>query len=203
MATIESIVNQALDLVGYPDQIGNIYEGSKASVIALDTWGHTRDMLLMAAQPVWAKRDLPLTLVNQAPSITNGYADYSSTPWDPNANPPLPWLYQYSYPPDCLLPLQIKVAPSFLPVWRPRAKPWRAGFDSVFGNHTILSNEANAILNYVGQILDPNVWYQDFSELMIQALAKKFETELGRPMPQRPPQQAPRENTADVGNAAG
>ena len=35
MATIENVVNQALDLIGYADHVGNIYEGTKASVIAL------------------------------------------------------------------------------------------------------------------------------------------------------------------------
>jgi len=202
MPTIEGVINQALDLVGYADHIGNIYEGSKASVIALNTWGHTRDMLLMTAQPVWAKKDTQLTLLKSAPNINNGYADYSSG-WNSTNNPPLPWLYEYAYPVDCLLPQQIKLAPMFVPVWRPRAKPWRPAFDPVTQNHVILSNEANAILIYIAQILDPNDWYQDFTELVIESLAKKFETELGRPMPQRPQQQAPRENTADVGNAAG
>jgi len=199
MPTIEGVVNQALDLVGYADHIGNIYEGSKASVVALNTWGHTRDMLLMTAQPVWAKKDIQLALLKNAPNINNGYADYSLG-WNASSHPPLPWLYEYAYPADCLLPLQIKLAPLFVPVWRPRAKPWRPAFDPVTQNHVILSNEANAILIYIAQVLDPNDWYQDFTELVIEALAKKFETELGRPMPQRPQQQPEREN---VGNAPG
>jgi len=197
MPTIENIVNQALDLIGYADHVGNIYEGSKASVIALGAWGHTRDMLLMTAQPTWAKKDIQLTLLKTAPNIVNGMANYLA-PWDPAANPELPWLYQYAYPADCLLPLQIKLTPVLLPIWRPRAKPFRPAFDAITQNHVILANVAAAILIYVAQILDPNDWYQDFTELMIQALAKKFETELGRPLPQRPhqpQQQAP----ADVG----
>src|SRR5215469_1466829 len=202
MPTIEGVINQALDLVGYPDHIGNIYEGSKASVIALNTWGHTRDMLLMTAQPVWAKKDIQLIQLKTAPNINNGYTDYSSG-WVGTSHPPLPWLYEYAYPADCLLPLQIKLAPMFVPVWRPRAKPWRPAFDPVTQNHVILSNEANAILIYIAQILDPNDWYQDFTELVIESLAKKFQTELGRPMPQRPQQQPPRENIVDVGNAPG
>jgi hypothetical protein len=202
MPTIEGVINQALDLIGYSDHIGNIYEGSKASVVALDAWGHTRDMLLMTAQPVWAKKDIVLTLLKSAPNITNGMANYL-TPWDATQNPEIPWLYQYAYPADCLIPLQIKLTPVFLPIWRPRAKPFRPAFDATTTNHVILCNEANAILLYIAQILDPSDWYQDFAELMIAALAKKFETELGRPMPQRPRQQAPRENTADVGDAAG
>ena len=120
MATIENVVNQALDLIGYSDHIGHIYEGSKASVVALNTWGHTRDMLLMTAQPTWAKKDLVLTLLKTAPNIVNGMANYL-VPWDGAANPPIPWLYEYAYPSDCLLPLQIKLTPIYLPIWRPRA----------------------------------------------------------------------------------
>lgn len=194
MATIENVINQALDLVGYSDHVGNIYEGSKASVIALNCWGHTRDMLLMEAQPVWSKKDVQLTLLKSAPSINNGYADYSGGPWNPTTNPELPWLYQYQYPVDCLLPLQIKLSPRFVPIWKPRAKPFRPAFDAVTTNHVLLCNEANAILIYIAQVLDPNDWYQDFTELMIQALVKKFEVELGRPLPQRPQQQPEREN---------
>jgi hypothetical protein len=202
MPTIENVVNQALDIVGYSDHIGNIYEGSKASLIALNSWGHTRDMLLMTAQPVWAKKDTVLTLLKSAPNITNGMANYLAA-WDATQNPEIPWLYQYAYPVDALLPLQIKLTPTFLPIWRPRAKPFRPAFDVVTSNHVILCNEANAILIYIAQILDPNDWYQDFTELMIQALAKKFETELGRPLPQRPQRQQQQQEEAGGAQPAG
>jgi hypothetical protein len=39
--TIESICNQALDVIGYARHIGNIYEGSKAARVALDLYGQT------------------------------------------------------------------------------------------------------------------------------------------------------------------
>jgi hypothetical protein len=204
MPTIEGVCNQALDLVGYSDHIGNIYEGSKASVIALNAWGHTRDMVLMTAQPPWAKRDIALTLLKSAPNITDYNADTSQAAWDPTQNPPLPWLYEYQYPADCLLPLQIKHQPFFLPSWRPAHKPFRPSFDPVTQNHVILTNQVDAILIYIAQILDPDDWYQDFTEIVIEALAKKFEVELGRPMPQRPQQPPQRENIEGASaNAAG
>jgi hypothetical protein len=185
--TPEDVVNNALDLLARP-RIGSFYDGTPESIVALDIWSHTRDMLLMTAQPVWSKKDIVLSLLTSAPNIANGTANYSATPWTP-AYPPLPWLFQYAYPADCLLPLQIKVSPTLLPIWRGRAKPFRPAFDAITGNHVILTNEVGAILIYIAQILDPNDWYQDFTELMIEALAKKLDTELRHQMPQHPPRQ--------------
>jgi len=194
MATIEGIVNQALDIVGYPSHIGNIYEGSKASIIALNLWGTTRDALFTAAQPIWAKRDLRLVLLKSAPNINNGWADYSSGLWD-SSYPTLPWLYEYEYPTDCLLPLQIKVQTNFVPVYRPRPRSYRVSFDS---QKVILTNTPDAILSYIAAVLDPDDWYDDFAEAMVEAVAKKMQIELGKSPPPRAQQQED-----DRGNAAG
>lgn len=179
MPTIEGICNQALDVIGYTRHIGNIYEGTKAARIALNLWKQTRDALLSSTAPDWAKIDAPLVLLKSAPGINNGMADYIGINWS-STYPPIPWLYEYQYPADCVNPLQIKSTPGFLPVWRPRIRPFRTNFES--GMRSILTNEPNAILIYVTQVLDPNDWQEEFQELMVMTLAKKFEPEL---MPQR------------------
>jgi len=139
------------------------------AVMALDVYTETRDFFLGALRPMWARKDTALTLLKSAPNIVNGTANYSD-PWDSATNPPLPWLYEYQYPTDCVVPLQIKMTPVFLPEWRPRVKPFRV----TSGQRAILTNVPSAILIYVAQITDPDAWYEDFTELLIEGLAKKF-----------------------------
>lgn len=174
--TIEAVCNQALDLIGYKRHIGNIYEGTVAARAALDLWGQTRDVLLVATKPMWARKDVQLVLLKSAPNIVNGTANYTA-PWT-SASPPLPWLYEYVYPTECLVPLQIKISPLFLPVWRPQFRSFRYNFDAATGNKTILCNDADAILNCIQTVLDPDDWPNDFTELMVHTLSQKFSVEL-------------------------
>lgn len=183
MTTIEGICNQALDLIGYPRHIGNIYDGTKAARVALDAWAETRDALLSTVQPDWARTDTTLVELRAAPTGAYG----PGTPWT-TAYPPIPWLYEYAAPDDCLVPLMVKVPPTSLPVWRPRAIPFRANTD-VDGLYTILANESPTILTCIKSVFDPNVWHEDFTEMVVQALARKFQVSLGKHMPQHQQEQ--------------
>jgi hypothetical protein len=180
MTTIEGICNQALDVIGYTRHIGNIYEGTKASRVALDIWSETRDALLQTMRPDWSRQDIRLTLRKAAPNIVNGMADYTGVPWVEATHPALPWLYEYVYPTNCIEPLQIKNDTLFLPVWRPQPKTFRVR--SITGTMVILTNAVSAILVCVAKVTDPNLWHEEFIEAMIQILARKFEAELA---PQR------------------
>lgn len=196
MPTIVGICNQALDVIGYPRHIGNLYDGTKAARIALNLWRQTRDALLSSTNPTWATRDASLVLLKSAPNIVNGTADYTDIAWS-NSYPSMPWLYQYEYPADCLNPLQIKRNENFLPVWRPRYQPFRLNFDNSM--RSILTNEPGAILIYTSRVLDPDDWHEDFQELMVMTLAKKFEAELAPQQAQmhRQQQQAQKDQNAD------
>lgn len=185
--TIESICNQALDLIGFPRHIGNIYEGSKAGRIALDSWGEARDMALSMTQPSWARHDAPLDLLKSAPE----YGYDAGTPWT-NAYPPIPWLFEYDTPDDCIVPLALKPQ-LYLPIYRPRFIPFRSQNDAA-SNYTLLTNINPAILTYIKRVLDPNQWDLDFVELMIQGLAKRFQAGLGKSPPPRQPQQQEGQN---------
>lgn len=202
MPTIESLCNQALSVIGYERPIGNIYEGTKASRVLLNAWVETRDALLEKLEPDWAKRDATLTLLKQAPSILNGTANYGIGGWNSNY-PPMPWLYEYGYPADCILPLHIKPQLALLPVWRPRYNTMRSNYEITGAQVSILTNVPNAILIYIAAIGDPDIWHSEFVELMIMALAKKVEAEL---MPQRAAQrrqQEQQQEQRDGGNSAG
>ena len=179
--SIESIVNNALDEIGYSRHIGNIMEGSTAARVALDLWGQTRDSLLFQAEPHWARKDAPLTLLKQAPDIQGSTAQYDLIPWS-DIYPPLPWLYEYALPDDNLKPLQIKPQLAFLPAWRPRAQPFRHVV--VGSSETLLTNTPGAILTYIYKVLDPDQWHQDFQDAVIHTLAKKMQAEFAKsPMP--------------------
>lgn len=188
--SIENICNNALDEIGYERHIGNIYEGSRAARIALDIWAQTRDSLLYQLEPDWARKDARLVLAKSAPNIQGTTARYDvDTQWD-NAYPPVPWLYEYTLPDDCLKPLQIKPDPGFLPVWRPRPQATRHVVNP--DSETLLTNTPDAILIYIYRVLDPDRWHNDFQDAMIQVLAKKFSVELGKQQPQ------PRKQDADT-----
>lgn len=182
--TIESVCNQALDLIGYKRHIGNIAEGSVAARAALDHWTQTVEFFLHTLRPAWARKDIRLTLIKSAPNIVNGTANYV-TPWDENLHPELPWLYEYEYPADCVLPLQIKVSPILLPEWRPQFHSFRFNFDLARDARTLLCNDPDAILIYISEVLDPSQWHNDFTEIVIEALAKKFAAELAPGMMQQ------------------
>lgn len=174
--SVESIVNQALDQIGHPRHIGNIWDGSPPARVALNLWAQTRDSLFVRFKPDWARKDSVLTLVKSAPGIAGGTAAYDLTPWS-TAYPPLPWLYEYDSPDDCLYPLQIKSKSFFLPVWRPRAIPFRHTSES------ILTNTPNAILTYIYPVLDPDTWESDFVDAMVQVLGQKMQAEFVKGSP--------------------
>lgn len=174
MIQVETLVNEALDAIGYKRHLGNIYDGSPAARVALDVFGQTRDEMLQALQPDWSQFDAKLVLLKSAPNIVNYSANYADG-WLPTY-PPIPWLYEYQYPDDCVQPLQIKDQVLFAPVWRPRANPWRLNFDGEM--RTLLSNVRNPVLIYVRRVTDPNVWQNDFIALFIAALAKRLQPQL-------------------------
>lgn len=181
--TIEAVCNQAFDLIGYKRHIGSIWEGSLQARIALNHWAQTRDFFLHTLKPLWARKDQILVLVKSAPNIVNGTANYTG-PWN-DTFPELPWLYEYRYPDDCVIPLQIKNTPLFLPEWRPRFESFRFNFDADEAAHTVLTNAPDAILTYIARILEPENWHEDFVEIIVEALAKKFQAELAPTMPRQ------------------
>jgi hypothetical protein len=186
--TIETICNQALDLIGYKRHIGNIHEGSLAARVALDIWGQTRDHLLEVEEPDWAITDLLLGLNKSAPNIVNYTANYDNG-WNSNY-PEIPWLYEYVYPTDCIKPLQIKSQVLFSPIWKPQPYTFRES-----STRGILTNAPNAILVYIKRVLDPDDWDIMFTSKLIVALAKQFEPGLA-PRPQRAP--AKEQSNADA-----
>lgn len=183
MNSNEAVVNAALDAIGYKRHISSMFDGTPAARAALNVYSQTRQTLLAQTKPDWSRHDAVLVLLKSAP--TNGYVD---TNWDPATNPPFPWLFEYANPADNLLPLQIKPRDYVtLPVWRPRYITFREALDNT-GSSVILTNQPNAIMTYISDVINPAKWHDPFTTMMIQALAQQLSSLVGAP--QKEPERA-------------
>lgn len=176
MATsVEDILNSALRRVKYPTPIGSIWEGSRASRIALDYYGQTRDALLNDRD--W---DFARQVVNLGDPIkTAPPGGYGTNPWDANTNPPLPWLYEYPYPPNCIVIRSLRPIPAVLPERNVLPNIFVAGNDTISHAKVVMTNLLHAQATITGRITDPSQW-QDagFVEALIDQLAVMFEKNL-------------------------
>ncbi len=157
------LVNAALVRIGYPLQIGNLYDGSKAAQRSLAIYGQTRDTLLRTGDWQFAQRNVSLTLLKSAPdSYVPGFNS-----WDPTVNPPIPWRFEYAYPGD-MLKLRAVINPD------PQPYIFTIDIDSAYTppRRVILCNVENAVCVYTGQVTDPLTMPPDFMEAFIDALGE-------------------------------
>lgn len=173
MTSPVDIVNQALRKISYPTPIGQMYEGSRASRIAVEIYAQTRDDLLRTGNFPFARQAVVLTLLKTAPP-----GGYIMTPWT-TAFPPVPWVYEYAYPTACLDVRSLRRAPYAIPDNNPIYNRFIIASDpSANPSKVILSNLANAQAVITAQITSPDVWEPDFAESLIDALALEFQQSL-------------------------
>jgi hypothetical protein len=168
------VVNASLGRIGIKRDIGSLFDGSESSSAALRIYGQTRDELLRNFEWGFAERNIVLTLLKTAPVF--GYS--AATPWS-TAYPPLPWIYEYTYPAD-MLKLRALRPGKVIPEYDPVAVEFRIVNDSGYtpARRVILTNLASAICVYTGQVTDPTTWDAGFTEAMIAALARRLAPEL-------------------------
>ena len=186
----EDVVNNALELIGHHVRIASFYDGSPEAIVARDVWVELRDALLIRLRPEWARRDIALEVTKSAPPL--GYDE--QTPWTPDY-PDMPWLYEYAYPQDCLSPLSMKRRPHTLPVWRPLPLRFRVKPNADSSDYVLLGNDPAPILTCIVKMPDTEMWYEDFTEVMIEALARKFMPLYGNRMAK---QEAAQQETQDA-----
>jgi hypothetical protein len=168
------IINNSLVRIGYKLRVGSLYEGSDAANKALAVYGQTRDEMLRDGDWGFAQRDVVLTLLKQAP--TAGYGT-----WNPATNPPLPYIYEYAYPADCLKVRALKSTPPQIPNFYPLAQPFRIQNDNNYTppQKVILCDVGSAILTYTGRVTDPTTWQAGFTEALCAALGRRLLVALG------------------------
>lgn len=165
------VINLTLRRIGYNGRVGNLYDGSKAAKNALDLYGQTRDELLRQNDWDFAEVTATLMLLKSAP--VGGYIP--PVIWS-TAYPPLPWLFEYARPTDCLKVRAVKPVPLFLPVMDPQPHVFSLGFDDTLNPpaQVIMCNVPAAILTYTGQPTNPATWEADFVEALAAALGRRM-----------------------------
>jgi len=161
------IVNAALARIGYKNRVGSLFEGSRAAKNALDIYGQTRDQLLREGDWPFARRDTTGTLIKSAP--TGGYVP--PTVWS-NSYPPLPWLFEYSYPSDCIKVSSVRPAPILVPNFSPKPHLFAVANDG--NQRVILSMVGDAVITYVGQVTNPTDMPVDFVEAFVAAMGRRL-----------------------------
>lgn len=193
MATTElAIVNRALLEMGAQAQISAFSEGSTEANAAAVLYAPTRDMLLRSAHWNFTRKQANLTQLKAFE--VNGTIQTGS-----NA-PPVPWRYEYAYPPDCLkcrylVPIQINPTSSPPPTTgatpmglvglpAPMNIPFIIGTDtpisSAVTQTVILTQLYQAHMVYTARIENPDLWDPSFQEAMVATLAAKFVNALAR-----------------------
>lgn len=176
MVTVVDLLNTALTRIKYPTLIGNIFEGTPAARAALTFYTQTRDNLFGTSDWDFLRREVSLGL----PIKTAPPGGYGITPWNPVANPPIPWWYEYTYPDACIQIRSLRPVPIFIPEFTPMFTRFVAAYDTVLNTKVVLTNLYQPQAIMTGQINDPDEWRDsNFTETLIDALATQFQKTFG------------------------
>lgn len=88
----QDIANQALDAIGCETIISDLEDGSREAQVLLRAYSQCLRQLLRSAHWNFARAQTPLTLLADATGQTQGVP----------SNVPMPWIYEYTYPIDCM-----------------------------------------------------------------------------------------------------
>ena len=165
VASPEEICNIALDRIGYPQSIGDMFEGTKVARVGMRLYSQTRDDVMRAKDWPFAKR---FVVASYFPSLA----------------PPPPWLYEYIWPGDCL---RLRyVMPTLATSSYPNNNPQAVLFEDINEQRVspavkaIVTNQVAATLVYTGQVVDMTTWDANFVDALVEALARRFVIALGR-----------------------
>ncbi len=180
ISTVEALCNVALDRIGWPERITNIYEGTRHANVALRAYGEARDDLLKRQDWDFAERYVAAAL--------SGYAA------------PPGWSYSLTWPSDCLKLRYVAPVQGTSPNLDPRPTLFDdANVPGTPSSRVVLSNTYPATLFYTGQILDISQWDAGFVDALIQTLAQRFVPMLGKSLEMLAPEAALAEKaTADL-----
>lgn len=167
----EEVCNLALDAIGYPQVIGSLLtDGTQVSRIGLRIYSQTRDELLNDLDWGFARQTVVMTLLKTAP--VTGYGILQ--PWN-TTFPPIPWIYEYAYPANCITMRSVRPAPLGLMEYDPKPNIFVIANDQALNAKVVLTNLANATAVYTGQVVDANQWDDSlFVDALVQRLARKF-----------------------------
>jgi hypothetical protein len=199
MVAVVDICNRALSAIGTRSTIATLTEVSNEATQCNLLFGTVRDEILRMAPWNSAQNFNNLALICAAPGTPENPTTGSST-WEKGIPPP-PWCYEYAYPSDCLRPLWIVPqfstgfasgipittavtggAPSF---WNGPPVRFKVGIDQIGpagvpvasgGTDTkvIYTNQEQAILCYLKQVTDPDIWDAQLQQAVTSYLASRL-----------------------------
>ena len=148
--SIESIVNQSLDLIGYKRHIGNIWDGSPAARVALNAFAQTRDEVLSAAPWDFAR----VILLLEA---------------DPR-EAPMGFLFSWTRPASAITVLDVYTSvPDLLD---PQPSLW---IEATMPSRIIFTRYPAAAATITNRITDVTLWTPEFTLAVIRGLAEKLQ----------------------------
>jgi hypothetical protein len=179
------VINRALDDVG-AQPITDIRDGSNEQRVAVRHYGPTIRELLRAAPWNFARKERSLSLAK----------DRTNTDGTVPIDVPMPWLYEYLLPQDCV---KLRFVPQLTPQ-QPTSDPpqttnpgiqgtyygaWPAPYviandvgvpneDESIGVTVILTNVQNALGVYTAAVMNPVLWDPLFMQGVVALLAAKF-----------------------------
>lgn len=152
--TVEQVANQALERIGYPEYIGNIFEGTKQARVCLGEYQQVRSSLLRMSNWGFAKQIKAAVL---------------------SGNPaPAPWTVEYAYPTLCIRVLSLFNSTYTGNPNNPLPVLWTIGNSSTSGNEVIWCNEVGATVVFTGDVANPAQWEPLFTEQVIEQLARRI-----------------------------
>ncbi len=196
ITSVEDVCNLALSILGYPQRIGDIYEGSKPSKLALDLYGQTRDEVLRSSYWGFARRETMLALVKGAPP--------PGQPWNATEYAQVPWQFEYEYPTDCIRLLYVMPSIVNFPVYDPQPQLFEVGNDPNINPpmKVIFTNLSQPVAVYTGQVTDMSLWEPLFTSTLASALAGKFAAALSEGKSVVETRKALEQETVQIGSLA-
>lgn len=102
---VEDVVNRSLDLLGNPNWIDDIENGSKEATVSLRHYGPALRQLFRSAHWNFSRKRVLLTLLNDATGQTTAQQIAAGiNPATVGTGTPgmCPWIYEYAWPIDCV-----------------------------------------------------------------------------------------------------
>lgn len=190
-----SIINRALLSIGTQSQVSSLNEGSAQANAAATLFTPTFESLARSANWNCLRKEAALTLIAAAMGTPEN-VDGTTLPL-----PPVPWLYQYAQPSDCLqmrfivpsLPPPNAGVPIYsvnvgAPTWLPNkgSIPYAVAYATDSNNNpinVILTNQSQAIAVYTVNQPNPQIWDSLFQQAMVASLAAYFVPALSLHLP--------------------
>ena len=185
MTTPVDIVNQVLSLIGTQSTVASLTENSTEAQHALIHYDPTRTDLLRKYRWGFARKQLAL-------SVLKAQLGTPENPSGSSPQPPVPWIYEYGYPQDCLMARLILPLPPNLGTAQPLTTGTPQGISPIArtphvrfavaidqdasGNNqkVILTNQQQAVLVYTADVNDPNLFDSLFQSALVGRLSARL-----------------------------